>query len=50
MDHFQSNEIFEDEWLSGIHRVQYALTQMKHREQCDILKADRLKKTERSKP
>ena len=50
MDHFQSSEIFEDEWLNGIDRVQYALTQMKHREHCDILEADKLKKTAKAKP
>lgn len=49
-DHFIGDEVFEDEWLSGLDRVKYSLTMMAHREHCDILKADKLKKTAKAKP
>lgn len=49
-DHFQNNQTFEDEWLSGLDRVKYVLDKMKAKEHCDILKADKLKKTAKAKP
>lgn len=39
-----------DVWLSGVDRARYSLTMMAHREHCDILKADKLKKTAKAKP
>jgi hypothetical protein len=49
-DHFQSDEISEDVWMSGVDRMKYALGQMKAKEHCAILKEEKLKKTAKAKP
>ena len=49
-DHYLGDEVFEDTWPDGLTRLNHFLKSMEMRAYCDILKADKLKKTAKAKP